>query len=237
MTSRNLCFKLMKEDVKRRVWTIALTVLSLVFTLLVPVAIKTGAYLDELSSYSDYEKQWWVRELTQFVGINGMVVFILVALSVVWAVSGFRYLHNSRQVDFYHSIPVKRGQLFLASYLNGIWMTAAIYFVIQAMSAALIFRTGIEGFGGDGLWWKMYFLNMLYYIMLYTTTVIAMMMTGNIVVALLGTTVFCGYGPAVLLLVKGYQDSCGFIRSATLPKIPWHGYRLSIVPRPLPTIC
>lgn len=206
MTSRNLCFKLMKEDVKRRVWTIALTVLSLVFTLLVPVAIKTGAYLDELSSYSDYEKQWWVRELTQFVGINGMVVFILVALSVVWAVSGFRYLHNSRQVDFYHSIPVKRGQLFLASYLNGIWMTAAIYFVIQAMSAALIFRTGIEGFGGDGLWWKMYFLNMLYYIMLYTTTVIAMMMTGNIVVALLGTTVFCGYGPAVLLLVKGYQE-------------------------------
>ena len=64
MTSRNLCFKLMKEDVKRRVWTIALTVLSLVFTLLVPVAIKTGAYLDELSSYSDYEKQWWVMELT-----------------------------------------------------------------------------------------------------------------------------------------------------------------------------
>lgn len=207
MTSRNLCFKLMREDIKRRVWTIALTILSLVFTLLVPVAIKTGAYLDELpEGYSVYEKQWWLRELTGFVGVNGMVIFILVALSVVWAVSGFRYLHNSRQVDFYHSIPVKRGQLFLASYLNGILITAAVYFVIQGLSAAMIFRTGIEGFGGDGIWWKMYLLNMMYYIMLYTTTIIAMMMTGNIVVALLGTAVFNGYGPAVVLLVKGYQE-------------------------------
>ena len=42
MTSRNLCFKLMKEDVKRRVWTIALTVLSLVFTLLVPVIMRNS---------------------------------------------------------------------------------------------------------------------------------------------------------------------------------------------------
>lgn len=206
MTSRNLCFKLMKEDMKRRVWTIALTILSLVFTLLVPVAIKTGAYLDELSGgYSDYDTRWWTKHLTEFVGVNGMVIFILVTLSVVWAVSGFKYLHNSRQVDFYHSIPVKRSQLFWSSYANGILVTGAVYFVIQAASTALILRTGINGPGVDGLWWKMYLVNMLYYIMLYTTTVIAMMMTGNIVVALLGAAVFWGYGPAVIMLIRGYQ--------------------------------
>ncbi len=48
MTSKSLCFKLMREDLKRRMWTIALTVLGFVFTLLVPVALRSSAYLDRV---------------------------------------------------------------------------------------------------------------------------------------------------------------------------------------------
>ncbi len=206
MTSRNLYFNLMKEDLKRRVWTIALTALSLVFTLLVPTAIRSGAYLDQLrEALSDYEKRSWIRQLEGMVGINGLVIAVLVILAVVWAVSGFRYLHNSRQVDFYHSIPVRRGRLFLASYVNGILVTGIVYFVVQAVSVMLILRTGIDGPVQQGLWWKIYLLNMVYYVMLYTTAVIAMMMTGNLIVALLGIVVFCGYGPGVIVLIKGYE--------------------------------
>ncbi len=206
MTSRSLCFNLMKEDLKRRVWTMALTILSLVFTLLVPTAIRSSAYLDQLAEVmSEYEKMRWARQLETLVGINGMVIAVLVILAVVWAVSGFRYLHNSRQVDFYHSIPVKRGQLFLASYINGIAVTAAVYFAAQVISVLLILRTGIDSPLFQGLWWKIYLLNMVYYVMLYTTTVIAMMMTGNLIVALLGTVVFCGYGPGVIVLIRGYE--------------------------------
>ncbi len=204
MTSKSLCFKLMKEDLKRRVWTIALTILSLVFLYLIPAAIKSGAYLDQLAEGMNNEKnQRWIRE---FLGVNGVVVAALVILAAVWAVSGFHYLHNSRQVDFYHSIPVKRYQLFLSSYFNGILVTAAAYFVIQAAAVGLILRTGIRGLELNGIWWKIFLLNMLYYIMLYTTTVIAMMMTGNLIIALLGTVVFCGYGPAVVLLTVGYES-------------------------------
>ena len=144
MTSKSLCFKLMREDLKRRMWTIALTVLGFVFTLLVPVALKSSAYLDQIREETQWQtRQRMARQLVGLVGINGLVIAVLVAAAVVWAVSGFRYLHNSRQVDFYHSIPVKRHQLFIASYLNGILIPMAIYLAAHILAVALVLRTGI----------------------------------------------------------------------------------------------
>ena len=207
MISKNLCFKLMREDLKRRIWTIALTILSFVFTLLVPVAIKCSSFTENMErATEDFYKLNLINNLRNMVEVNGLVITILLVLAVVWAVSGFRYLHNSKQVDFYHSIPVKRHQLFLASYLNGILVLGIVYFVIQVLSAGLILNTGLGGQTLGSVWWKIFLLNMVYYSMIYTTTVIAMMMTGNIVVSLLGTGVFLGYGPAVIVLIEGYRQ-------------------------------
>ncbi len=207
MTSRSLCFKLMREDLKRRVWTIALSVLGLVFTLLVPVALKSSAYLAALKEgINSYEKAANIRRLVNMLGINGAVIAVLLVLAVVWAVSGFHYLHISRQVDFYHSIPVKRHVLFLSSYFNGLLVPAAIYLVIQAGSAALILRTGIGASVIGTLPWKMFLLNTLYYAMIYTTAIIAVMMTGNLIISLLGTLVFLAWGPAVTALIVGYRS-------------------------------
>ncbi len=206
MTSKSLCFKLMREDIKRRVWTVALTVLGLIFTLLVPVAISSSSYMDQVAERLVDRKQL-IKNLVSLVGVNGVVIAVLIGLAVVWAVSGFRYLHNSRQVDFYHSIPVKRHQLFLASFLNGILVPMAVYLVIQLLSVALILRTGIGSHELGNVWWRIFLINMVYYSMLYTTMVIAMMMTGNMIIALLGFGVFCGYGPAVVSLFELYKST------------------------------
>jgi len=198
----------MKEDLKRRAWTIALTVLGLVFTLLVPAALKSSYYMDLAKAQGPvYEKERIIKQLVDMVGVNGLVVAVLLAAAVLWAVSGFCYLHNSRQVDFYHSIPVKRYQLFMASYLNGILVPMAIYLAVQMLSVALILRTGIGASTLGGTWWRMFLLNLVYYGMMYTTAVIAMMLTGNRIIALLGTVVFCSYGPAVVALTLLYKSS------------------------------
>lgn len=206
MTSKSLCFKLMREDIKRRVWTVALTILGLVFALLVPVALNSSSYMDQVSDELVNREQL-IRNLVNLVGVNGAVITVLLGLAVVWAVSGFRYLHNSRQVDFYHSIPVKRHQLFLAPFLNGILVPMAVYLVIQLLSVALILRTGIGTHQLGTVWWKILFINVVYYSMIYTTMVIAVMMTGNIIIALLGFGVFCGYGPAVVSLFQLYRSA------------------------------
>lgn len=206
MTSRNLCFKLMKEDLKRRVWTIAMTILGLLFTILIPTAVTCSEYMENVGNWNDGTRRRMAGNIVGVIGINGLAVFLLLVVGVLWAVSGFHYLHNSKKVDFYHSIPVKRHVLFLADYLNGILVPAVIYLAVLAPSVALAYRAGLGSEMIGMIPWQAYALNMVYYSLLYTTAVIAMMMTGNIVIALLGTGVFWVYGPAVAALVRAYYE-------------------------------
>lgn len=196
----------MKEDLKRRVWTIALTILGLLFTILIPTAIKCSEYIENVELWNEATRRRMASNIVGVIGINGLAVFILLVVGVLWAVSGFHYLHNSKKVDFYHSIPVKRHVLFLANYLNGILVPAVIYLAVLAPSVALAYRAGLGAEVIGMIPWQAYVLNIVYYSLLYTTTVIAMMMTGNIVIALLGTGVFCVYGPAVAALVRAYYE-------------------------------
>ena len=204
MTSKSLCFKLMKEDVKRRGWMVALTILGIAFAILIPVAIKSGEFMDLGPEISLYRRESLRNQIARLLTANGFAVVVLLTVSVLWAVSGFQYLHNRKKVDFFHSIPVKRHQLFLVNYINGIVIPGLIYLFLLIPSVLLAYRAGI---GADLIGmnpWKAYLFHMVYYRLMYTTTVTAMMMTGNVVIALLGTGVFCGYGPGLIGLTFGY---------------------------------
>ncbi len=208
MTSKNLCFKLMKEDVKRRAWTIALTVLGLVFTILVPVAIKSGEFRDYVAHVGPGEGSNYIQNsIIGFLRTGGGAVTVLILASVVWAVSGFHYLHNSRKVDFYHSLPIKRRQIFLAVYMNGILIPAGIYLMVLLLAVGIALQAGVGMDVIGVIPFQGFAMHLVYYSLLYTTTVLAMMLTGNVVVALLGTVVFYSYGPAVIALVLAYFNS------------------------------
>lgn len=208
MTSKNLCFRLMKEDMKRRVWTIALTVLGFVFTILIPTAIKCGEFRDCIVNTGFTVRSNYIQDgIIRLLRTGEAAVMALIIASLLWAVSGFHYLHNSKKVDFYHSLPIKRWQLFLAIYANGILIPAVIYLLIllPAVGIALQAGVGVDAIGMVP--WQGYVLHLIYYSLLYTTTVVAMMLTGNMVVALLGVTVFYSYGPAVIALALAYCNS------------------------------
>lgn len=206
MTSKNLCFKLMREDVKRRSWTIALTVLGFVFAILIPVAIKCGE-LTDIANQDSTGRDYIIHSIVGLLKTGSAAVMVLITASVLWAVSGFHYLHNSKKVDFYHSLPIKRGQLFLAVYLNGILIPAVIYLVSLLVSVAIALQAGVGGNVIGALPIQGYVLHLAYYSLMYTTVAVAMMLTGNVVVALLGTLVFWGYGPGVVALAMGYASS------------------------------
>lgn len=206
MTSKNVCVKLMREDLKRRSWTIALTVLGFVFTILIPVAVKCGELAD-IADQDSTGRNYIIHSVIGLLKTGNAAAMVLVAASVLWAVSGFHYLHNSKKVDFYHSLPIKRGQLFLAVYLNGIGVPAVSYLAVLLVSVAVAFQAGVGGSVIGTLPVQGYVLHLLYYGLLYTTAAAAMMLTGNVVIALLGTAVFWGYGPGVIALAMGYLSS------------------------------
>ena len=206
MTSKNLCFKLMREDIKRRGWTIALTVLGLLFTTVIPTAIKCGE-LTDLTVQDSPVIKYMQQSVVKLLKTGSMAAVFLIVASVLWAVSGFHYLHNNKKVDFYHSIPVRRRQLFLAIYVNGILVPAVIYLAVLLISVGIALQAGVSIKLIGILPIQGYVLHLLYYSLLYTTTVVAMMLTGNVVIALMGTTVFCSYGPAVVALTLGYFNA------------------------------
>ena len=102
---------------------------------------------------------------------------------------------------------MKRHVLYIANYLDGIWVTAAVYLVFTAVTVLLAGRCGISGGVHAGKIWMGALINVVFYSLLYTVASAAMMLTCNIVVALLGTAVFFSYGPAVVALSMVYINN------------------------------
>ena len=222
MTSKSLFFNLMKEDIKRRLWTVALSFLAFFFSLPVATAMITGRWNEVVTSNpASYERM--VLHIKSFLGINnGFIGAIVVVASLVLGVNSFSWLHSRQKVDFYHGLPISRGKLFWVNYLNGILIPAAAYGInlaltllvaaVNGIGPGLLVGSALKGFG--------FFL--LHFAMLYSVTVLAMMMTGNILVGILGTGVFHFYFPillAVLDSLSGTFLKTRYSGSSSLPDI------------------
>ena len=129
MTSKNLFFNLMREDLKRRLWAVALTFLTFFFSLPVAVALTLSESRNMEESY-----QGMLHSARSVLGFNnGFIAVIIVLLSLILGVTSFSWLHSRKKVDFYHSLPVRREKLFFVNYLDG----ALILFFAYAVNLLL----------------------------------------------------------------------------------------------------
>ncbi len=196
MISRNLFFKLQREDIKRRLWTIPLAVI--VFFLSYPIAIAITLSNRNNSHNSSREISNLILEYVGTTYPMGMIITVVGA--VICGMSGYYYVHSKKKVDFYHSIPVRREGLFAIQYLNGFLIYFVPYFVNIILSLLVI---QIHGYMSTAIFYSMLstmIVNTVFYMLIYTIVIIAMMLTGNIIVGCFGTGVFFLYGPMVQLL-------------------------------------
>lgn len=214
MTSKNLFFKLMKENTKQRLWTVALVAVVFFFTFPVQAAFNASYHLDlsRLSANKDTAaalleaKKLVGRSFMEWCSLqNGYLIFFLFLFSVVCGISGFAYLYSKKKTDFYHSLPIKREVLFAVQYVNGILYVAIAYLLCMLAAAAMLSVQGAIGISFAVII-KDYLLHMAFYVLLYSTVILAVMMTGNIIVSLLGTAVFFGWGPCLVALIEGYYS-------------------------------
>lgn len=136
MTSKHCFSKIMKEDFRHKIWMLALSILGNLLALPVAFLIYTG------NTYKYYESD--AQRILRSAGavcdffastlcITGGIIAIAGALIV--GLAGFRYVFHRNMVDTYHSIPVKRRTLFVASWLNGflIWFVPFIINLVITM--------------------------------------------------------------------------------------------------------
>lgn len=191
----------MAEDLKRRIWLIALTALVMFFSFpVVAMLFTTSGNYEYDSYYNSFQRH---MEVLVSLENTWMPVFICVAVMVV-ACSSFSYLNSKSKVDFYHSLPVRREKLYLVNYINGYLIMAVIYALFLLLA---ILIGGVYGADGKALLilgLEAYFVNMSFALLLYATVTVALMMTGNRIVGLLGVGVFYFYIPLTTALLEGF---------------------------------
>lgn len=236
MTSKNLCSEkrssdgiwgLMKEDIKRRIWVLALMLLAFFFALPVKLAlVMENAQRMEFRAYNGYQpvdtllpKHFTQEQYEALISFfktevvldevsygNGFMVFLFLTAAVIVGVTGFSYLHSRKKVDFYHSIPIRREVLFAVQYGDGILIPAAAYFFSCILFVAVASAYGVPFSEFLGPMAVSFGMNLLYYSLAYGTVTAAMMMTGNIVIGILGIAVLFGFFPLAAGLLGAFAD-------------------------------
>lgn len=200
MTSKSLFYKLIKEDLKRRIWTIALSIL--VFFLAYPVVC--AMYLDNYKSIYNTNVQIQERLLNFFGPEYFLSLVITATAAVICGLSSFFYLHSRKKVDLYHSIPVKRETLFKANFVSGILIYSIPYITSMLVCFLILGINGQMSIKILHTALASLMIHNVFYLLLYTLVVMTVMLTGNFVVNLLGTLVFYFYGTTLIMLKDMY---------------------------------
>ena len=197
MTSRNLFCKLMKEDVKQRLWSV---ILAAIVFLIVPVTM--ALELENNYVYADNTR--FLRQVANVVTSSPWLAIITCVGSVLCGLSGFWYLFSKKKVDFFHALPVKREVLFAVRYINGILIYAVPY--VCALVVSLIMAAANDAFPkglfGDAFAW--FGFHLCAYLVFYTVTIVGVMLTGNLVISIVATAVLLAYSMAVYALSVGF---------------------------------
>lgn len=198
MTSKSLYFNMIREDMKRRIWTISLAMLA--FFIAIPTY--TMLRLDRMKYAMEHTNaQDAYQYFAKMANTNNQGIFLITIVgAVICAINGYFYLYSKSKMDFFHGLPVKREKLFISSYLNGIF----IYFIPYVINLIIYFFIGaankfLTGNAIKGAFTAL-LINLLGFLLIYSISIIAVMLTGNLIVGLLGTAVFMFYGPALLFI-------------------------------------
>lgn len=191
MTSRVSFYKVMIQDLRHRIWMIALSCLGSFLAMPVFYLLISKDWNNYIERWTENYSLWELREYR----IESMQLFyqrylpitcgiILGVGAIIVGIFGFRHVFSKKMVDQYHSIPIKRRDLFFANYLNGflIWF---VPMVIGGVCCAVL--SGF--FIGNFVDWMVYVVKplgltivnlIIAFLLIYHVAIVAVMMSGNI---------------------------------------------------------
>ena len=190
------CFDV-REDMKRRNWIFGIS--FLVFFCCFPgyLLLRLNSIL---STYENADAEGLLlmqRRMDDVVSAlfhsNGFLPVLIIFLAVLIGMQGFAYLHNKKQVDFYHSQPVSRKRRFTVLWFDGVVIFVVTYWVnmLLGMMVATVFGS-MSGTIMTGAI-KAFCLYLLLFLGIYHLAMIAVLLTGNTLVSLLMMGLLLGY--------------------------------------------
>lgn len=148
-----------------------------------------------------------------------LATLALIALAVIAGIAMFRYLHIKSQTDFFHSLPVTRGQLFASHTICGVLAVIPVYLIGTALSCAVCAACGFSDAIDGRLLAYSVFAHLAGFLMVYAVTILAAIVSGHTLVSLLvccwfQVGVLAGWGMInqllyVLYPARVYMDDVG----------------------------
>ena len=200
MTSRVSFCKVMLQDLRHRLWMIALSCLGSFLAMPVFYLLCSKSWASNIARWTEQQELWVVRqrklELLHEFYVQSLPItcgIILGAGALIVGLFGFRHVFSKKMVDQFHSIPIKRRDLFLAQYLNGflIWFVPMI---VGAVCCGILSAF----FTGNIVDWMVYVVKplglmicnlVMSFLLIYHVVIVAVMKSGNIVNTLVNGTI------------------------------------------------
>lgn len=222
MISKRLFLKGMSEDLRHKIWMLALSLLGSFLTLPVVWLLR---YSDvDLSAINrqitvmtsqEYEETLTetINSMADFFGQELMLSASVVAIlgAVVTGLEAFHYLQQKSMVDTYHSLPVSRTQLFAIKYINGllIWLVPYLLCSVLALALSGVLLARVGGIGGlprlileAG---KNTLVLVIAFLLVYHMMLLATMLTGNMLNTLTVAVILGGGVIAIYGLILGFM--------------------------------
>lgn len=227
MTSKNFSFKsLVRHNMTSRMWAIALSVLGCLAGLLLPIFAIQQDYQVQLkfTTEPDYARtaadvlKNTQNSIAQVISFDSpLIKLVLIVLATLCGVAMFRYLHDRRQVDFYHALPISRGKLFAVNYISGVLLVLPFYLIVLVIGLIFVSAMGLGGQITGALLVQSILGNIAYFLLNYTVAVLCTVLTGNtIITVLLGIWAQLGI-PVLMVMVQCYQAMFYETFSSTVP--------------------
>ena len=224
MTLRSSFSKEVHSELRRNIWAPVLSLIGFLFCLPLPVAIVIQNYYESINGLSKAISDVEAWKEQQFESVTHQMTVWLTSANVLAAigifimatlcgVALFRYLHDRRQVDLFHALPISRSHLFAVRYLTGVVAVLPAYIVIHLATAGVVYAMG---FGVEltlGMVLQAIGINCLFFLCLYAVAILCTVLTGNtIITVVLGLWVSffipAFFGLVLLLQQQYYTTYC-----------------------------
>ncbi|MBQ8585043.1 MAG: ABC transporter permease [Butyricicoccus sp.] len=217
MTLRSSFSKEVKSEMRRNIWAPVLSLIGFLFCLPLPVAIVIQNYYESITGLSNAisDVEAWktrqfetvCRQMTVWLTDSNVLAAIgIFIMATLCGVALFRYLHDRRQVDLFHALPVSRTHLFAVRYVTGVVSVLPFYIVIHLLTAAVVFAMGFGAEITFGTVVKAIGMNALFFLLLYAIAILCTVLTGNTVITVVLGLWMSFFIPAFVGLITMLQQ-------------------------------
>lgn len=205
MTLKNSFFNLslIREALRRHLWTITLSSITLFLSLPLPVIMtiqnahtKIAKAEDNLSAIKESTTNLIFAMLSMD---NVFLKLLMVALAIIAGISVFSHLHSKEKTDFYHSLPISRNKLFATRFIAGILTIIPAYLISYLLAVTIATSFGYTSTLSFNIILQTIAVNLVFFLSTYATGALCAILCGNTIVSML-LLAWLSFSPSVCVV-------------------------------------